>query len=47
VVRKLEENLGGALTVKVYDGVGHEFTQEMKEDFRRWLVELLNTREEN
>jgi fermentation-respiration switch protein FrsA (DUF1100 family) len=47
VVRKLEENLGGALTVKVYDGAGHEFTQAMKEDFRRWLVDLLNTREEN
>jgi len=47
VVQKLQEVLGEAMSVKVYDGVGHEFTQEMKKEFKIWLVELLNSREDD
>ena len=49
VIQKIQEILGegGSMTVSVYDGVGHEFTQGMKEEFKNWLLELLNFREES
>lgn len=47
VVQKLQEVLGTVMTVKVYEGVGHEFTEDMKKEFKIWLVDLLNPREED
>lgn len=49
VIKKFQEILGegGSMTVSVHDGVGHEFTEGMKEEFKNWLLHLLDVREES
>src|SRR5436305_6740993 len=45
VVEKLQELVGELMTVKVYDGIGHEFSQSMQDDFKTWLTHLLDVKE--
>ena len=48
VIRKLQEVIGenGSMKVSIHEGVGHKFSNSMKEEFRSWLVHLLDVREE-
>jgi fermentation-respiration switch protein FrsA (DUF1100 family) len=45
IIGILQELLGDLITVKIYDGIGHEFSQSMKDDFKTWLIGLLDVKE--
>jgi predicted esterase len=40
-ITHLQSSMTTALTVKLYDGIGHTFTATMAHDFKQWFIQFI------